>query len=251
MPAAVQQSDSYGENQAQLEKARVASAGSPNEESANTPEYEPTESSSAPQERVNFASFVPAFLTALLKDLLDFAFITSIFGIGTILTGCFVILIVLFILFFPKQRYHTIGNVSLALKEMSLLLGLAVFEGLAFPINLLPATAGIVYAIYRLEKKAVDERNATKKTGLATNIIDFARRRQQMAQRKTNAPTTPEGSTSGAPASNTSNVVQLPNYQNKQADSPQRDSQSTPANTTSPNNVVSMDQYRNRTGAEK
>lgn len=193
MPAAAQQNDSYAENRDQLERARIQPVATPNKEASNDPEYEKAQPSSAkvipfparssnqqtntPVEQVSFFSFAPAFLTALLKDLLDFTFVTSILGIGTLLTGCFCILIALFILFFPKQRYHTITNVSLAVKELSFILGITLFEGLAFPINLLPATTGVVYAIYRLEKAEIERQSSSKKKGLAARAINFAAQR--------------------------------------------------------------------------
>lgn len=189
----------YTENRAQLENARMKSLGESNKKASNDPEYGTTQPSSAkvisfptrsshqqtntPLEQVSFFSFAPAFLTALLKDFLDFAFITSMPGIGTLLTGCFIILIALFIFFFPKRRYHTMGNTSLAIKEISLLLSIAAFEGLAFPINLLPATAGIVYAIYRLEKAEVEKRNTQKNEDSTTKVRDFAAWRSQKTTR--------------------------------------------------------------------
>lgn len=173
MPAA-QQNDSYTENRAQLDTARMQPVGVPNERAANAPEYETERPSAqiipfprakqapAPQERVSFMSFLPAFMTALFKDLLDFSLLTSIFGIGTILTACCYLLITLFIFFFPKRRYRTITNVSLGLQETLLIMGIGAFEGLAFPANLLPATTALVYGVYRLEKTAVEKRFANK-----------------------------------------------------------------------------------------
>lgn len=200
MPAAAQQNDSYTENRDQLERARIRPVATPNKEASNDPEYRAAQLSSArvipfpkkitsqqanaPLEQVSFFSFAPAFLTAILKDFLDFTFVTSIFGIGTLLTGCFIILIALFIFFFPKRRYHTTGNISLTIKEISLLLSITAFEGLAFPINLLPATAGMIYAIYRLEKAEVEKRNTKKNEDSTTKVRDFATWRSQQTTRK-------------------------------------------------------------------
>lgn len=94
---------------------------------------------------VSFFAYLPALTVALLKDLLDFTFITLIPGLGTILTWLMIGLITM-LLSLAGTR-HASQSIKFILLGAS-----AVVEGLLLGVNLLPITTLTVLAIYHLEK---------------------------------------------------------------------------------------------------
>lgn len=104
----------------------------------------------AEEETINYTvsifRYMPAFMVAFLKDILDFIGIGSLPAIGTVITFCFSLLIFfLLMLAGSSQRYRLI-------KDGLLLLGGTMVEGLFFGLNLLPLETLTVWIIYRLNK---------------------------------------------------------------------------------------------------
>jgi Zn-dependent membrane protease YugP len=102
-------------------------------------------------------TYIGAFLTALLKDLLDFTLIGSLPGIGTIITICFSLLILFFLVLAGASR----KSYNLTKKGLLLLLGTGA-EGLLFGLNFLPIETLTVYAIYRMDKKQRQQKEERK-----------------------------------------------------------------------------------------
>jgi hypothetical protein len=107
-------------------------------------------------------AYAPAFLAALLKDLLDLVGIGSLPAIGTVLTLCFSLLIFLLLWAFAGTSRKSHGAVrSGVLKSGKVLLAGTIVESLFFGLNFLPIETLTVYIIYRMDKKrrreAMDE----------------------------------------------------------------------------------------------
>lgn len=109
-------------------------------------------------EQVRVSSYAGPFIAAGFKDLMDFSLLTSIWGIGTLLTINVSTLIV-FLLIFPKTKYKIGSNGRLLIIDACILMGLIPIEGFAFPLNLLPFTVGAVVMIYKFDKKFIASRN--------------------------------------------------------------------------------------------
>lgn len=90
-------------------------------------------------------AYIPMFLVAGLKDLLDLTLIGSLYGIGTILSLCCAIAIALFSLF--------TGSSHRAAKAW-LQIGGVTIEAFLFGLNFFPWGTAAVYAMYRMDKKA-------------------------------------------------------------------------------------------------
>jgi hypothetical protein len=123
-----------------LSAAQKASRDRANQSTVKTP--------AAQARNVSFSSYTPALIVALLKDTLDLILITSLPGIGTVLTFCFSILI-----FFLLMMAGSGTSYSLARKDMILAMG-TIAEAVFFGLNLLPIETMTVLFIYHSDKKA-------------------------------------------------------------------------------------------------
>jgi hypothetical protein len=98
-------------------------------------------------------AYAPAFIFAGLKDLLDLVMIGSLPGIGTAVTFCLTVLILLSLVLFTGSSGRQRGLV----RKGMILMAAAVTEGFFFGLNLLPLETLTVYALYRMDKKRRQE----------------------------------------------------------------------------------------------
>ncbi|MBP7061037.1 MAG: hypothetical protein KBA91_03620 [Candidatus Moranbacteria bacterium] len=87
---------------------------------------------------------------ALLKDVLDFALLGSLPGIGTVITACFSFLIWMLMTLFD----HSGGKSSKKMARGQVLIFASLVEGLGFGLNFLPIETFTVIALYFMASKA-------------------------------------------------------------------------------------------------
>ncbi len=91
-------------------------------------------------------------MIALLKDLLDFAFIGSLPGIGTVVTICFGFLIWILLTIFDRSSQHTGMNIRLIRGLVTIFFTL--IEAVGFGLNFLPIMTLTVIILYQLARRA-------------------------------------------------------------------------------------------------
>lgn len=94
-------------------------------------------------------------MIALLKDLLDFAGVGSLPGIGTVVTLCFTFLIWILLALFDRSSRHTRKNMALVRGLIVIAFGL--IEGIGFGLNFLPLETLMVIVLYQLARHAWKE----------------------------------------------------------------------------------------------
>ncbi len=91
-------------------------------------------------------------MIALLKDLLDFAGIGSLPGIGTVVTICFTFLIWILLAMFDRSSQHTRMNMFLV--RGLVIIGFGLIEAVGFGLNFLPIMTAMVIVLYFLARRA-------------------------------------------------------------------------------------------------
>jgi hypothetical protein len=101
-------------------------------------------------------SYAAPLAVALQKDLLDFAMIGSLPGIGSIITLCFSLLIFLLI-HFSRSESRLMGSRFILRAGLTMIFG-SIVEGFAFGLNFLPIETMVVFLIYIMDKNMSDDR---------------------------------------------------------------------------------------------
>lgn len=91
-------------------------------------------------------------MIALLKDLLDFAGVGSLPGIGFVVTACFTFLIWMLLFLFDQSSQGAKSN-TLIIRGL-VILGFGLVEAVGFGLNFLPIETTMVIVLYQLARKA-------------------------------------------------------------------------------------------------
>lgn len=110
------------------------------------------EAETTEHEKPDFFRYLPAGCSAAFKDLLDFALIGSLPGIGTIVTACSDILTFLLLMF--TKRNSSPFTIRWFLRRLLLSIAAFLFEAFLPGLNFLPMEVFMVMAVYLLDKHA-------------------------------------------------------------------------------------------------
>ncbi len=129
-------------------------------------------------EKPSFILYSGVLVIALLKDLLDLAFIGSLPGIGTVITMCFTILIWLLLTAFDRSG----GQQNIKMTRSIILIAIAIVEGIGFGLNFLPIQTLTIVLLYQMArrawKKAQEEKNKNSVR------VPLGRREQEKIRKK-------------------------------------------------------------------
>lgn len=103
-------------------------------------------------EKPSVLLYLGVAMIALLKDLLDFAGIGSLPGIGFVVTACFTFLIWMLLTLFDRSSQGAKSNIQLTRGLVTI--GFGLVEMVAFGLNFLPIETVMVIVLYQLARKA-------------------------------------------------------------------------------------------------